>query len=171
MAQDLHQRARFDAEIRARLSYDPATGVFTRLKGGGRGAKAGDRAGSAMVTGYVSLSVCDRAFLAHRVAWFLATGAWPAGQIDHINGDRMDNRLCNLREVTNRQNTQNVRRARSSNRSTGVLGVYLDRRRGKLFASIMDRGCTRLLGYHATPEAAHEAYIAAKSALHEGFVQ
>src|SRR4051812_45292702 len=97
-------------DIRLRLSYDPLTGAITRLVDAMNGRKAGDTATSRQAGGYLTVSVGSRNLFAHRVAWLLAQGEWPQ-QIDHINGDRKKNRLCNLRNVTNRVNSQNRKRA------------------------------------------------------------
>jgi hypothetical protein len=167
MAQDLHQRALEDS-IRARLAYDAATGVFSRLVDGGRGAKAGDPAGFVSKSGYITVSVRNRTLYAHRVAWFLTHGEWP-GIIDHINGDRTDNRLVNLRNVDARINAQNVTRPRTSGTSC-FLGVTSGRG-GKWRAQIVINGRGKYLGEFSTPELAHASYIAAKAVFHEGFVQ
>nr|WP_175479900.1 HNH endonuclease signature motif containing protein [Paracoccus homiensis] len=71
---------------------------------------------------------------AHRVAWAVIHGRWPNGEIDHINGDRSDNRLANLREVTKRENHRNM--AIRSDNTSGVTGVYWAREKGKWAAYI-----------------------------------
>lgn len=70
----------------------------------------------------------------HRLAWFYVHGRWPTADIDHINGNRDDNRLCNLREATRQQNIQNSKR-RSDNRS-GIKGVCWVESRGYWLASV-----------------------------------
>lgn len=150
--------------IHEALAYDPATGAITRRTDARNGRKAGDSATSASKGGYLTVSVQSRNLYAHRVAWLLTHGEWPAN-VDHINGDRADNRLANLRDVPQQINSQN--RTKSTGAS-GLLGVYLDKRRGKVFASIMADGKGKFLGYHDTPEAAHAAYVRAKRELHEG---
>jgi hypothetical protein len=91
-------------------------------------------------------------------------GDWPSGQIDHINGDRTDNRLCNLRAVSNAQNAQNKRGARSDNKA-GVIGV---RAVGNSWqARITTGGKTSYLGCYSSPEQASAAYLGAKRAMHE----
>jgi len=92
------------------------------------------------------------------------TGFWPENQIDHINGARADNRFTNLREATNKENSENIKRARRSNKSTEVLGVYT---RGLKFrAQITHAGKIQRLGTFKTAEEAHQAYLTAKRDLH-----
>jgi len=71
--------------------------------------------------GYKMGSIFQRQYLAHRVIWAIMTGAWPERHIDHINGDKLDNRWSNLRDVTRKENMRN-RRISSNNRS-GCHGV------------------------------------------------
>lgn len=104
--------------------------------------------------GYRQGSIFNKMFKAHRVIWAMEYGAWPEDQIDHINGDKTDNRLFNLRDVTSRENSQNVKR-RSDNTS-GVVGVYWDRNRGKWLAQIRFDGKQKHLGYFDTLDEARE---------------
>jgi len=97
------------ADVSAVVSYDPATGVFRRLISGGR-KRAGDVAGYVKSDGYRLISVGGKWHYAHRLAWLVSTGSWPLDEIDHINGDRDDNRLENLRECTRSENMRNVER-------------------------------------------------------------
>jgi hypothetical protein len=99
--------------------------------------------------------------------WAIAHGAWPSGEIDHMNGDRKDNRLCNLRDVPRMVNAQNMRRAKR-NSKTGVLGVSPDAKRGVFKAQIVIGGKNRYLGRFATIEDASAAYVEAKRAGHDG---
>jgi len=99
--------------IKQVLHYDPETGVFTWRCSRGR-AKAGDKAGADHHSGYWRIRIDDGLHNAHRLAWLYMTGAWPVADIDHINGDRADNRFANLREATRSQNL--VNRDRSENR-------------------------------------------------------
>jgi len=114
-----HARGRLTyAQVSRHISYDPATGVFTRLRND-------KRADTSMTIGYrrVRLSVGKQQheMLAHRLAWLFLHGEWPENEIDHVNGDRSDNRAANIRHVTRKQNARNIS-LRSDNRS-GVLGV------------------------------------------------
>jgi hypothetical protein len=148
--------------LKALLSYDAETGRFVRRV---RRTNALKSAGSARSDGYVSIYVDGRAYKAHRLAWFYAYGAWPAQQLDHINGQRSDNRLANLREATHSLNLQNRIKPYANNRSSGLLGVYWHRSQ-RWQARIQVNGKARSLGFHATKEAAHRAYLAAKAKLH-----
>jgi hypothetical protein len=130
------------AAIRARLSYDPKTGKILR---GNRPAFTAVNKNSPR--GYLVGKVGDVQMYAHRVAWALQTGAWPAGQIDHINGDSLDNRWANLRVVTAEQNQKN-RRLNRNNRS-GVSGVMYLAELRVWQAQIKHRGRMRFLGHHA----------------------
>jgi hypothetical protein len=87
--------------LRERLRYDGGTGVFTRRVGSGH-ARAGEIAGSVHSTGYVRIGIDGGKYTAHRLAWLYVHGVWPSDQIDHINRNRSDNRIANLRERRHR---------------------------------------------------------------------
>jgi hypothetical protein len=92
------------------------------------------------------------------------TGQWPAGYIDHINGNRADNRFANLRDVLPTANTHNQRKAQRSNQSTGVLGTF---KNGSGFAARIAHNNTKIyLGTFRTLGEASAAYVAAKRLLH-----
>lgn len=153
------------------LVYDPESGTLTRRidstsHNGAVAAKAGDAAGYINDRGYVCVSVMGKEYRAHRLAWAIYYGSWPAAnvQIDHINGIRSDNRIVNLRLATNRQNSQNERQARTTNR-TGFLGVSRHRD-GRFRARIVVDGKERSLGIHGTARKAHAAYVQAKRLVH-----
>ncbi len=102
------------------LAYDPETGVITWIKAKGSRAKVGQRAGNLNVAlGYrfIMFNKCN--YTEHRIAWLLATGEWPKEELDHINRNRSDNRLCNLREATRLENSLNSPQ-RLKNRAHGV---------------------------------------------------
>ena len=84
--------------------------------------------GSLDKDGYLILKVKQKQFKAHRVAWLLNYGDFPKSELDHINRDRTDNRIENLRECTRR--VQVLNRSIPPNKDTGVVGIYIDRTRG-----------------------------------------
>lgn len=107
-------------------------------------------------TGYVNLYVDNHAYLAHRIAWFYMTKAWPAYYVDHINGVGSDNRWANLREATQQQNSANQNRLRKNNTS-GYRGVSYDPMKG-WSAVISVGGINRRIGSYKTPEEAKAVY-------------
>lgn len=156
-----------DAErVRAALDYDPETGRFTRKVPSSR-MKVGDVAGSLHKKGYLTFWVLGRHMRANRVAWLHYYGEWPAGQVDHIDGDRANNAIRNLRVVDNRTNSENRKRANKNN-ARGLLGVSFHKRTGKFQARIRVDGRLIYLGLHDTPEVAHVAYLGAKRSNHKG---
>jgi hypothetical protein len=146
------------------VSYNPETGKFTRVKAV-PGHNAGAEAGTIKHQGYRVVGVGGQKIAAHRLAWFIACGSWPDGDIDHINGDRSDNRITNLRCVTRGVNLQNTRKAHSDSAS-GVLGVTA--RGNKWRATIFADGRCRHLGLFDSIHDAHAAYLEAKRRLHPG---
>ena len=141
------------------LRYDPETGQFIRIVAVST-QKAGTVAGRlCTVHGYCLISVDGRRYRAHRLAWLHAYGRWPQEHIDHINGDRADNRLENLREATGSQNSQNSKRPKHN--TSGYKGVSWEPRSGKWLAHISVSGHLRRLGLFDDKATAAEAYAEA----------
>lgn len=114
--------------------------------------------------GHVQIRVDGRLYLAHRLAWLYVYGFIPNGDIDHINGNRSDNALSNIRIGTHAQNMQN-RRTPSHGSKTGFLGVSPT---GRRYQARIGNGPYELyLGSFDTAEEAHAAYLKAKRELHE----
>lgn len=115
------------ARLKELLHYDPEAGTMTWLR-------TGKRAGTQHRLGYRNVMLAGRTYAEHRLAWFWTHGVWPAHDLDHINRQRNDNRLCNLREATRSENCQN-QPVRKTNKS-GVTGVYFHKLTCKWVASI-----------------------------------
>lgn len=142
-------------QLRKEFRFDPETGeVFRRV--------------GHLVNGYVRISVEPGKFLqAHRLAWALVHGKWPDQIIDHINGDRADNRFDNLRDISTKMNIQNQRRASKNNKS-GLLGVSWSKTMKRWVARIYYDRKYHSLGCFDTAEEAHDAYVSAKREKHAG---
>lgn len=138
------------------LSYNPTTGDLVWIKSLSNRAPVGTIVSGRSPSGYLRVRIGGELIFAHRVAWFLAKREWPKGQIDHINGQPWDNRLENLRNCNEAENSAN-QRARSK---VGFKGVtYQGNNPGRPWrARIHCRGQAYNLGYFETPEQAAEAY-------------
>jgi len=134
------------SELVELLDYNPRTGRFTWRQ---RGREwfvsdvswrrwntkyAGKPALTADQQGYKAGTVLGKRYLAHRIAWFFQFGSWPKNQIDHINGDRSDNRIQNLRDVTQAENRKNNRLYATN--TSGHAGVDFMPKKGRWRARI-----------------------------------
>lgn len=146
------------------LHYDSDSGRFI-WRVARPGCSVGASAGSVGSHGYVCIKLGRRSYRAHRLAWFLVHGEWPDGEIDHINGDKTDNRLCNLRVASRAENSQNRRMAHRDS-AHGMLGATWNRQHRKWQSKIVANKVRHHLGYFATCAEAHAAYMAAKALLH-----
>ena len=149
-------------QLRARLHYDGETGVFTWCAPRSR-VRVGAVAGRLNAKGYRVIETAGKPYMAHRLAWLYMHGCLPTLEIDHINGNREDNRAANLREISHAQNCQNKQKARADSK-TGIQGVSKCGRRYK--AEITTNGQWLYLGKFDSAAAANDAYQRAKSALH-----
>ena len=140
--------------LRSVLNYDPITGEFRwKAKTNGR-VRVGMIAGkSAREKKHIQIRVRGRMYLAHRLAWLYCHGVWPHGQLDHINCDRFDNRIANLRIATHAQNCAN------RHALTGLKGASRATN-GKWQARISINGVQHYLGLFDTAEEANSAYRA-----------
>lgn len=159
----------FDFEEAQRLfAYDASSGSIRWRCSTNPRIAVGSPAGYVDSHGYVRITVASangrrRSIAAHRLAWLLTHGRWPAGEIDHVNGQKADNRLANLRDVDRSANAAN-RAGPDRDSSTGLLGASRHKS-GKFLAQIRRDGRYHYLGLHATAELAHAAYVAASRRL------
>ena len=142
------------------LDYNHASGGFTWKQKPNRHIRVGTIAGVQTPNGYWRLFLKGKSMLAHRAAWLAVHGKWPTHETDHINGNRIDNRIANLREATSAENKQNVARTNKSG-FCGVAACGLGYR-----AKIRAAGTIHYLGFFKSPELASMAYLAAKRELH-----
>lgn len=149
------------------FTYDSETGLFCWKNNSGRYGriKAGTPAGCVCTGGYMQVRVDGNLRMLHRLAWIYSNGPVTTEMVDHIDGNRLNNRLSNLRQATRSMNAQNIRRANSLSKH-GVLGISPGHKGWKASVSVNNK--QRYLGVFPTQELAHAAYLAAKRELHEG---
>lgn len=124
-------------DIRDLIDYNPETGVLT-AKVNFSGRQAGSVIGSQTWQGYYAFSLFGKKCFAHRLAWLLHYGEWPSQPIDHINGIKTDNSIRNLRLCSLSQNQFN--KPTQKNNTTGVKGVYWNKRDKRYVASVQFNG-------------------------------
>jgi hypothetical protein len=136
------------------LDYNEESGVFLWKASSNGRVKVGDRAGSVTNRGYSRISIGGKRYLSHHLAFLFVHGFIPK-EIDHIDGNRSNNAIANLREVTRSENCKNMKR--SSRNKSGVTGVSFNKKLSKWRADICVNGKAIYLG-------AFEEFLKAKEA-------
>ena len=140
--------------------YCSNTGILSwKVKRGS--AQVGSIAGCVRDNGYLDVRINKKLYRVHRIIWIMMYGYMPTKDIDHLNGERADNRLCNLREVSRGDNMHNLRGATKRNK-TGLLGVSRHKFRKTWRARLCVDGNQIYLGVFETPNEAYIAYMNAK---------
>ena len=144
------------------LTYNPETGIFT-WNIPKKCVKAGDIAGT-QSDRYTKIGIDYKVYSNHRLAWLYVYGYMP-NVIDHINGNKKDNRLCNLREASSKQNSQNSKKP--SNNTSGIKGISFDKYHNKWRAELYANGKRVFIKYF---NAFDDAITAIKEAriIHHG---
>jgi hypothetical protein len=145
------------------LSYCPTTGEL-RLKVNKKRTKVGEIATTEAGRGYLKFEWKGKKYYAHRLAWLLHYGEWPPKNVDHINGDKGDNRIANLRLCDHKQNGWN--RPQPSHNTSGFTGVYFRPSSCKWYAQISVNRRKVYLGEHVKK---YDAIIARKQAERRHF--
>lgn len=154
-------------EVDRLLEYRPKTGAFTWKEASGRWGRipAGTIAGSLNKGGYRYIRIGRAIYRACRLAWLITYGKWPDGQIDHINRDTGDDRIDNLRDVTQSENKKNC--GIYCNNSSGYRGVSFDKSREKWVAHInLGNGKKKRIGRFNSAEDAAMALEVKKGESH-----
>lgn len=143
--------------LRDTYDYDPETGlIWSKISG--KGHSPGKILVNRTQRGYIDIEFQGKHIMGHRLAWVIIHGEFPKKQLDHINGIKHDNRLCNLRECTNRENARNTRRHREG----ALPGIRRSTKNPKKWeARIKLRGKLKHLGIFTSPKMAYEAYMIA----------
>ncbi len=142
--------------LRELVTYDPETGVMRWRAPRSNRLKVGDKLGGRGGNGYLLAHVGGLKHYIHRLAWLYVHGAWPVGQVDHVNGDRGDNRISNLRLAAQPQ--QNANAARRSDNASGYRGVCWHPPTKSWRAYVTLHGRQKHLGYFSTRLEAAAAY-------------
>ena len=161
-------------ELKQFLDCDPETGIVSWKTSRGKKIKAGQEAGCVDNHGYIKIVITinekKRSLSAHRLIWYITTGVDPVDfEIDHIDGNRSNNKIKNLRLASGNENLWNQKRY--SNNTSGFKGVSFAKRHKKWTARIACNGKSKDLGYFPTPELAHMAYCKAAAELHGDFAR
>jgi hypothetical protein len=145
------------AELRALFDYEPSTGVLRWRRRMSPKVAAGQKAGTVVSGGYLGTKIYGHQYLVHRLIWLFAYGVVPSGQIDHADGDRLNNRLSNLRLASAHQNGANRKTPKTN--TSGFKGV---RKRGDRWrAEIEVHGRSISLGTYGSGDDASAAYYEA----------
>lgn len=153
-------------ELKKYLHYEPSTGVFTWLSPTSFRVKVNQVAGWD-THGHVGIRILGKAMLAHRLAWLYQTGEWPSAQIDHINGNRKDNKFSNLRLATNSEN--NINKSLTKRNKSGYKGVSWVKAKQKWRADCRALGVQNFIGCFDNKYDAAEAYEEFAKANHGAF--
>ena len=148
------------------LDYDPITGVF-RWKMSRRNAPAGKVAGFITLHGYRSISIDNVQYRAARLAYAIVYGEDPPEYVDHINGDRADDRIANLRAATPAENCRNC--CIPAHNKSGIKGVSLRSKSQRWVAQIRVNRRNITIGEYKTIDEAADAYREASSRYHGEF--
>ena len=157
------------SELKEKLNYDQETGIFTwKVKSSNR-IKIGNVAGSIGNFGYVIITIDKKHYVAHRLAWLYVNNILPTKDIDHINGNRADNRIENLREATRSENSCNSKLR--SNNVSGIKGISWHNAAKKWEASINVNGIKKYLGIFDSKDLAELVITEARNKYHGEFAR
>lgn len=131
-------------QIRELFDYDPERGCLVRKVKRGQCFNVGDVAGSLFPSGYYYIEIDGKSYSTHRLIWLWHNGYWSENQIDHVDQDKLNNRIENLREVSKSCNLRNTGNSRAN--TSGVKGVQWNKNKGKWDAKITIDGKQRQIG-------------------------
>lgn len=141
------------------FTLDAERGLLVRKITRAPNAQKGAIVGSRDSKGYLHVNISGRFYRVHRIVFFMHYGFDPEVHIDHIDGDRLNNKPSNLRPATDQQNAGNMDAPRHN--TSGYKGVYKHSRGRKWCAQIKRNGETVYLGWFDTAEDAYHAYAIA----------
>lgn len=137
-------------DIRDYLHYDPDSGKLYWIKPKSNVNKVGDLAGNKVKSGYLALMYNGQTHYCHRIAWYLYHDEWPEKHLDHIDRDKTNNKITNLREVSHRRNCHN--------KEVFNGGVYFSSQKNKWHSQIRLGKIKKHLGFYSDKSIAQKAY-------------
>lgn len=147
------------------LNYNPDTGMFYWVAKR-RGASKKKPAGTKTKSGYIQIMIDNKSYLAHRLAWLHETKSMPKNEIDHIDCNKLNNKIDNLRQVDAVYINQHNRKLPNKNNKAGLIGAFYSESLGKWFSRISVNNKKKWLGTFDNAIDAHNAYIKAKKQMH-----
>lgn len=165
------------SRLHSLLDYDPETGIFTWKKRepsvsdnpakiSSWNSKYAEAPAGVRTHGYFRISIDDKKYYSHRLAFLFVLGRWPYDLVDHINGNGFDNRWENLRDSTKKANSENSNNRARKNKTgfTGVVKLGEGRFMAQCGALRRLKGSS-YLGVFKSAEEAHQEYLKAKALL------
>jgi hypothetical protein len=149
------------SELKELLSYDNQTGIFAR--------KNGKIVGWNDKFGYLKVEIKEKSYFLHRLAWLYEYGFFPDSHIDHVNGERSDNRICNLRLASRSQNLCNV--ARTKRNTSGIKNVSFHKESKKWRVVVSVNGKNKSFGLYHDIELAELVASEARNKYHGEFAR
>lgn len=150
------------------VNYDPDTGLFTNRVRRSNVSPIGKILGTKNSSGHLVAQIDKKIYLLHRLAWFYYYKEWPKNILDHIDRNPENNRIHNLREATKITNSYNSKLRKDN--TSGIKGVYFDKRRNLFYSQIVANKQKTFLGYFKTKEEAAKAYTDAARLAHGEFI-
>lgn len=154
--------------VRSLYDYSPVTGEIKHRSRKSPRCRESGLAGT-VAGGALSVQVNGVRYLAHRIIFLWMTGSWPNGVIDHIDGDRLNNKWVNLRDVSQATNSHNIHGVPRHKRYSSLIGAHWCNQIKKWKSSIKVLDKVHRLGVFDTDVDASRAYLKAKTEMHPGF--
>lgn len=145
--------------------YDELSGNLIRKKAVSQNTRAGDIVGSKNSDGYLHAKINRTLLKVHRIVWLFHKGSWPTGVIDHINRNKLDNRIENLRDATVELN--NINKDLQKNNKTGIRNVSWRERDNVFYATCRRKGKQNYLGAFKNAKDAEQAVIKFRQSIGE----
>ena len=149
------------------LDYNPDTGLFIWKVNSAKNVKSGHIAGNLKDTGYIRIKINKKMYLAHHLAFLYVYGNFPKDIIDHIDSDRANNKISNLRECSHQQNMKNLRLY--SNNSSGHKNVSWVKSRNRWIVQLKVNGKQKYIGSFDNLELADLVAQEARNKYHGEF--